>query len=162
MVEIPAGRFLMGDRKERVHFPQAGGLRVNRSCSPRLPFHQDGEGPVRPVTMSSFWMDRFEVSNEKWQDFASETGYLTDAERLGDSFVAELYLSKAVNATIEKKVDAVPWWLPVPNASWQKPEGIDARQAREVLLLLCFCRCCRLMAIGPPTSLALETFRIVL
>ena len=74
-------------------------------------------------------MDRFEVSNEKWQDFARETGYLTDAERLGDSFVAETYLSEAVNKTIHKKVDAVPWWLPVPNASWHKPEGIDPGQA---------------------------------
>ncbi|CAE7193896.1 APC8 [Symbiodinium sp. CCMP2592] len=108
MVSIPAGRFHMGERKDRVHFPQ------------------DGEGPVRPVQMSSFWMDRFEVSNEKWQDFARETGYLTDAERLGDSFVAETYLSEAVNKTIHKKVDAVPWWLPVPNASWHQPEGIDS------------------------------------
>ncbi|CAE7692564.1 Sumf1 [Symbiodinium pilosum] len=108
MVEIPAGRFHMGERKERVQFPQ------------------DGEGPVRPVQMSGFWMDRFEVSNRKWQDFVQETGYLTDSERLGDSFVAELYLSDAVNAAIDKKVDAVPWWLPVPNASWHKPEGSDS------------------------------------
>ena len=165
MVEIPEGRFHMGERKDRVQFPQAG-FRARESerererareserererererantrrvlsqslrdelCSMLCSF-KDGEGPVRPVRMSSFWMDRFEVSNEKWQEFARETGYLTDAERLGDSFVAELYLSAAVNASIDKKVDAVPWWLPVPNASWQKPEGIDARQARRV------------------------------
>lgn len=108
MVEIPPGRFLMGDRKERVHFPQ------------------DGEGPVRPVRMSGFYLDQFEVSNAKFKDFVDETGFRTDAERLGDSFVAELYLSEAVFQSIDKKVDAVPWWLPVPNASWRQPEGFDS------------------------------------
>ncbi|CAK9018972.1 unnamed protein product [Durusdinium trenchii] len=108
MVQIPAGRFHMGDRKERVHFPQ------------------DGEGPVRPVRMSGFYLDTFEVSNWKFWDFVVETQYVTDAERLGDSFVAEVYLSDAVSATILKKVDAVPWWLPVPNASWRTPEGVDS------------------------------------
>ena len=34
----------------------------------------------------------------------AETGYVTDAERLGDSFVAELYLSEKVLGTIDKKV----------------------------------------------------------
>ena len=74
---------------------------------------EDGEGPVRPVQMSGFWMDRFEVSNRKWQDFVQETGYLTDSERLGDSFVAELYLSDAVNAAIDKKLGCfrLLYWL---------------------------------------------------
>ena len=42
--------------------------------------------------------------NAKFFDFVAETGYVTDAERLGDSFVAELYLSEEVLGTIEKKV----------------------------------------------------------
>ena len=41
--------------------------------------------------------------NLKFRDFVEETGYVTDAERLGDSFVAELYLSEAVSASIHKK-----------------------------------------------------------
>eukprot|EP00913_Durusdinium_trenchii_P006764 g6358.t1 len=122
MVQIPAGRFHMGDRKERVHFPQ------------------DGEGPVRPVrgwadsrarnrraSIDAFRPRGFRRrGNWKFWDFVVETQYVTDAERLGDSFVAEVYLSDAVSATILKKVDAVPWWLPVPNASWRTPEGVDS------------------------------------
>eukprot|EP00440_Ansanella_granifera_P060416 gb/GFBE01065484.1/.p1 GENE.gb/GFBE01065484.1/~~gb/GFBE01065484.1/.p1 ORF type:complete len:412 (+),score=81.74 gb/GFBE01065484.1/:1-1236(+) len=108
MVEIPPGRFHMGEQKDKVHFPH------------------DGEGPLRPVRMSGFRMDKFEVSNAKFHDFVRETGYITDAERMGDSFVAELYLSDAVSAEIKMKVDAVPWWLPVPQANWIKPEGSDS------------------------------------
>eukprot|EP00435_Cladocopium_sp_Y103_P010891 s1847_g2.t2 len=99
MVEIPAGAFLMGDRKERVHFPQ------------------DRMGKLGPLAITG---------NAKFHDFVAETGYVTDAEHLGDSFVAELYLSERVLETIDKKVDAVPWWLPVPNASWRQPEGWDS------------------------------------
>lgn len=52
--------------------------------------------------------------NAKFQDFVAETGYVTDAERLGDSFVAELYLSEKVLGTIDKKVpcQGVPWGYP--------------------------------------------------
>lgn len=41
-----------------------------------------------------------------------ETGFRTDAERLGDSFVAELYLSEAVSQSIDKKVGWLPWHCP--------------------------------------------------
>lgn len=27
---------------------------------------------------------------------------------------------------LDFQVDAVPWWLPVPNASWRQPEGFDS------------------------------------
>ena len=42
--------------------------------------------------------------NAKFKEFVDETGFRTDAERLGDSFVAELYLSEAVSQSIDKKV----------------------------------------------------------
>ncbi|MBW7998082.1 MAG: choice-of-anchor D domain-containing protein [Candidatus Glassbacteria bacterium] len=37
------------------------------------------EGPVRQVTMSSFYMDAFEVTNELYQDFVDQGGYNTQA-----------------------------------------------------------------------------------
>ncbi len=60
MVEIPPGRFLMGDRKERVHFPQVGRWEVVEHVPPLI-LPEDGEGPVRPVHMSGFYLDQFEV-----------------------------------------------------------------------------------------------------
>lgn len=108
LVNIPGGTFYMGTPKHLVHFPQ------------------DGEGPVRQVKMSSFAIDKYEVSNDKFREFVEETDYVTEAEEYGDSFVAELWLSKAVSATIDMQVAAVPWWLPVKNCSWEHPEGFDS------------------------------------
>ena len=107
MVNIPGGRFYMGTPKHLVHFPQ------------------DGEGPVRQVKMTSFSIDQYEVSNAKFAEFVEATNFVTEAEEFGDSFVAELWLSKAVSATIDNAVAAVPWWLPVKQCSWRHPEGFD-------------------------------------
>eukprot|EP00928_Gymnodinium_smaydae_P028966 TRINITY_DN21951_c0_g1_i2.p1 TRINITY_DN21951_c0_g1~~TRINITY_DN21951_c0_g1_i2.p1 ORF type:complete len:428 (-),score=56.74 TRINITY_DN21951_c0_g1_i2:229-1512(-) len=108
MVEIPPGLLYMGELKDKVYFKG------------------DGEGPVRRVRLSGFRLDKYEVSNAKFLDFVEETGHVTDAERFGDSFVNDLFLSQSVLSTIDKQVAAVPWWLPVKNASWRKPEGVDS------------------------------------
>jgi sulfatase modifying factor 1 len=78
------------------------------------------------LQMSGFALDRYEVSNQKFADFVAQTDYTTEAERFGDSFVAELWLSPAVSATIDKAVAVVPWWLPVNKADWRHPEGFDS------------------------------------
>ena len=107
MKNIPGGTFYMGTPKHLVHFPQ------------------DGEGPVRQVKVSSFSIDTYEVSNDKFAEFVESEDYVTEAEEFGDSFVAELWLSKAVSKTIDQAVAAVPWWLPVKGCSWKNPEGFD-------------------------------------
>ena len=50
-------------------------------------FPGDGEGPVRPVTVSPFWIDAVAVSNDRFGEFVSATGYVTEAEKYGWSFV---------------------------------------------------------------------------
>ena len=47
----------------------------------------DGESPIRPVRVSSFWLDRFAVSNHAFEEFVKRADYLTDAERYGWSYV---------------------------------------------------------------------------
>ena len=39
------------------------------------------EKPVRPVKVSGFWMDKFQVTNRDFERFVKETGYVTHAER---------------------------------------------------------------------------------
>jgi sulfatase modifying factor 1 len=114
MVNIPGGRFYMGTPKHLVHFPQ------------------DGEGPVRQVKMTSFAIDQYEVSNAKFAEFVEAEDFVTEAEEFGDSFVAELWLSEAVSATIDNAVAAVPWWLPVKKCSWRQPEGFDTDIAERM------------------------------
>src|SRR6267378_258029 len=43
-------------------------------------FPQDGEGPVRPVTVDPFLMDTYPVTNELFERFVLGTGYRTEAE----------------------------------------------------------------------------------
>ena len=64
----------------------AGGRFLSGSDDPWA-YPSDGEGPVREVSVDSFWVDRFAVSNEDFGDFIESTGYATEAERFGWSFV---------------------------------------------------------------------------
>jgi formylglycine-generating enzyme required for sulfatase activity len=46
------------------------------------------------VTVRPFMIDASAVSNEQFSQFVEATGYKTDAERFGSSFVFHLHLSK--------------------------------------------------------------------
>lgn len=87
-------------------------------------FEGDFEGPVRNVTVSSFYLDKFEVSNRDFSVFVEKTGYITEAEKFGDSFVFELLLSESQRSKYED-VRAVhaPWWIKMKGALWKHPEG---------------------------------------
>ncbi|XP_028723398.1 formylglycine-generating enzyme [Peromyscus leucopus] len=106
MVPIPAGVFTMGTDDPQIK--------------------QDGEAPARRVTVDAFYMDAYEVSNADFEKFVNSTGYLTEAEKFGDSFVFEGMLSEQVKAHIHQAVAAAPWWLPVKGANWRHPEGPDS------------------------------------
>ena len=103
MVELPGGRFEMGTN-DRVGFPA------------------DGEGPVRQVTVSPFSIDRCAMSNDDFAAFVDETGYVTEAERFGWSYVFAGFLGAAVRR-VSPRVPATPWWLVVHGATWRSPEG---------------------------------------
>lgn len=105
-VRIPGGEFTMGTNK------------------PVLP--QDGEGPARRVQISDFYLHKYEVSNREFAEFVEDTGYVTEAESFGNSFVLELLLSESVKSEITQAVMNAPWWLPVEEASWRQPEGRDS------------------------------------
>ncbi len=105
MLRIDAGSFLMGS--ETTHS-----------------FPADGEGPVRKVTLDAFYIDRFPVTNEAFAEFVNATGYVTEAERFGWSFVFEGHLSPERRASlVQDTVAAAPWWCKVRSANWRVPEG---------------------------------------
>lgn len=87
---------------------------------------QDGEGPARRVQISDFFIHKYEVSNREFAAFAKDTGYVTEAETFGNSFVLEMLLSEYVKSGITQAVLNAPWWLPVEGASWRQPEGEDS------------------------------------
>lgn len=106
MVKLDGGAFLMG-----TDYAQG--------------FPEDGEGPVRQVTLDPFWIDTTAVTNAQFAAFVKDAGYQTEAERYGWSFVFHLHLSRKYAETLRKdaSVPQTPWWLAVPGAKWDRPTG---------------------------------------
>lgn len=98
----------------------------------------DGEGPVRPVALSPFAIDAFPVTNADFEVFVRATGYLTESERFGNSFVFQGQIPAGrYDELVEDTLAAAPWWCLVRGASWRAPEGpgsrIDARMDHPVV-----------------------------
>jgi sulfatase modifying factor 1 len=89
-------------------------------------FPADGEGPVRKVTVDPFYMDTCAVTNEQFAEFVKATGYKTEAEQFGWSFVFHDFVSEKVKQTVKSVVHNAPWWFNVEGAYWAKPEGSDS------------------------------------
>eukprot|EP00597_Dinobryon_sp_UTEXLB2267_P017322 CAMPEP_0201105534 /NCGR_PEP_ID=MMETSP0812-20130820/46415_1 /ASSEMBLY_ACC=CAM_ASM_000668 /TAXON_ID=98059 /ORGANISM="Dinobryon sp., Strain UTEXLB2267" /LENGTH=324 /DNA_ID=CAMNT_0047365443 /DNA_START=80 /DNA_END=1054 /DNA_ORIENTATION=- len=83
----------------------------------------DGEGPKRNVYLNSFYLDKYEVSNDDFKKFVDETGYRTDSESFGWSFVFESAIAEKIKSKISQAVLGAEWWLPVNGSYWREPEG---------------------------------------
>jgi len=81
-------------------------------------FAADGEGPVRPVQVDPFWIDRTAVTVQAFAEFVEKSGYRTEAEQFGWSFCFQ-----SEQAT--DQVAAAPWWGKVDGADWRLTEGPD-------------------------------------
>jgi formylglycine-generating enzyme required for sulfatase activity len=84
-------------------------------------YPDDGEGPTRQVELSPFRIDAVCVSNDRFSRFVDATGYATDAERFGASFVFGGLLPADFPPT--RGVVGAEWWREVPGADWRHPEG---------------------------------------
>ena len=84
-------------------------------------FRVDAEGPSRQVRVEAFAIDPYAVSNEWFAEFVAETGYATEAERWGWSFVFHGLLPDG-GAGLDRPTGA-EWWRRVAGANWRRPEG---------------------------------------
>lgn len=107
MIYISGGTFLMGT-DDQEGFPA------------------DGEGPVREVTIKPFYIDPCTVTNREFKQFVDQTGYRTEAEAFGWSFVFHLFVSEATAQKVKSAVQQTPWWWVVEGADWSHPEGPDS------------------------------------
>lgn len=87
-------------------------------------YPQDGEGPCRTVDCQGFLIDRTAVTNSDFARFVDATGYQTEAERIGWSFVfyAQLH-PNAERDVLSLQTGSPEWWLPVKGANWSIPDG---------------------------------------
>jgi formylglycine-generating enzyme len=104
LVELPGGTFLMGSEDADINVG-------------------DGEAPIREVTVRPFAIDTVTVTNARWATFVKATGYVTEAERFGWSYVFHLLVPPNLDRRIHASPAGTPWWLPVPGANWRSPEG---------------------------------------
>lgn len=87
-------------------------------------FPTDFEGPLRNVTVHSFYIDKYEVSNQNFMEFVRETGYKTEAEVFGDSFIFEMQIPEVERDKYEDvRAVQAPWWIKMKNVTWDHPEG---------------------------------------
>ncbi|SDC15406.1 Formylglycine-generating enzyme, required for sulfatase activity, contains SUMF1/FGE domain [Paenibacillus sp. UNCCL117] len=104
MITLPGGEFLMGTQA-------ADG------------FPADGEGPIRKVKVDAFRIAAHTVTNQQFGEFVQATGYVTEAERFGWSYVFHLFVPEQRRGDVEGSPREAPWWLGVRGAYWAKPEG---------------------------------------
>jgi sulfatase modifying factor 1 len=104
LVAIPGGDFAMGT-EDPSGFPS------------------DGEGPVRRISLAPYRIARHAVTNDQFAAFVAATGYTTDAERFGWSFIFHLLVPRRRGLTIVGDSGPAPWWLGIAGAHWRAPEG---------------------------------------
>ncbi|MBV0903523.1 formylglycine-generating enzyme family protein [Haloarcula salina] len=109
------------DRTERMVRLDGGTFRMGTDDD--IGFPEDGEGPIRQVGLDPFFIDKYAVTNAEFLEFVRETGYRTDAERYGWSFVFEDFVADADREAVQQSVAETPWWVAVQGASWLRPYG---------------------------------------
>jgi formylglycine-generating enzyme required for sulfatase activity len=82
----------------------------------------DGEGPPRPTKLSPYGIGRHTVTATLFADFVAATGYVTEAERYGWSFVFRDFVAPETARTA-REVPGAPWWLAIEGADWRHPDG---------------------------------------
>ncbi|MFJ1269705.1 formylglycine-generating enzyme family protein [Legionella lytica] len=123
MVKIPAGTFMMGGDNHQARRDE-------------LPKHQ--------VSVSSFWLDQYEVTNAQFTEFVNKTHYITTAETKPDWELLKKQLppdtpkpdeSVLVPASLVFSPPNHPvpldnfaqWWTWMPGADWRHPHGPDSK-----------------------------------
>ncbi|MGD1834746.1 MAG: formylglycine-generating enzyme family protein [Nitrososphaeraceae archaeon] len=109
MVLISGGSFMMGSDK---FYPE--------------------EKPVHKVSVDSFWMDKYPVTNKAFSEFVLATGYITIAERPLDptefqtvkeeDLVPGSMVFEKRNGPVDLK-NYANWWRWMKGASWKHPRG---------------------------------------
>lgn len=90
-------------------------------------FPSDHEGPAKNISIKSFYLDKYEISNEKFGKFVIKTGYKSEAEVFGDSFIFEMLVNdKNKEKYKDFRVVSAPWWIKMDKVNWKHPEGPDS------------------------------------
>ena len=94
------------------------------------------EKSAEDVTVTSFYIDKHEVTNAEFTQFVTATGYVTVAERSlsKDQFPDLTEDERSPGSVVfqipppnpDRDVPLLSWWQWRPGANWQHPEGVDS------------------------------------
>jgi formylglycine-generating enzyme required for sulfatase activity len=87
----------------------------------RFEIPDDGENPLRRSVVKPFKIGATTVTNAEFKVFIEDTGYITEAERFGWSFVFWAQVPEAVGPT--RAVAEAQWWRRVDGANWRDING---------------------------------------
>jgi len=102
-LDIPAGMAIVGTRNALI--------RAN------------SEGPPRRQKLAAYGVDGTSVSNRHFAEFVDDTGYATEAERIGWSYVFFDHLPEAIRVEQTRGVASAGWWRQVHGANWRAVNG---------------------------------------
>jgi formylglycine-generating enzyme required for sulfatase activity len=115
----PAVKIVGARRVDSDAIKVPGGKALIGTKEPFLPL--DCESPMRHQRVAPFLMGAGTVTNAQFAAFIKATGYVTDAERFGWSFVFWAQVPEQVGDT--RAVLNVEWWRRVEGAMWSAPNG---------------------------------------
>jgi len=107
MVLIPTGNFQMGSTKDEVDRAIQACVKDHEQDQQTCEGWYKQELPQHKVQLDAFYLDKYEVTNRRFQQFVQQTSYRTTAEQEGSAW-----------AFVEGK-----GWEEVKGANWQKPEA---------------------------------------
>lgn len=102
-----------------------GGRAFRGTASPLIA--DDGEAPIRETRLRPFEIGVTSVTNREFAAFIDATGYETDAERFGWSFVFRPQMSSV--GSLAQSVPGAEWWQRVDGANWKNILGPGSAEA---------------------------------
>ncbi|NRB04469.1 MAG: formylglycine-generating enzyme family protein [Rhodobacteraceae bacterium] len=111
---MPSGRSIPSSA---AHIPAGPALRG--TATEHIP--DDGEGPLKKLRHKAFRMAETTVTNAEFQEFIDATGYVTEAEKFGWSFVFWSEVPDEIKET--QGVMGIEWWRRVDGATWANVNG---------------------------------------
>lgn len=123
------GAFDVTPRKSVADFAVvriAEGRSLVGTSAPQIP--DDGEGPLRTVRHKAFHIGIGAVSNAEFAAFVVDTGYVTEAERFGWSFV--FWSDVPAGSGPTAGYPGADWWRRVDGANWRDINGPGTQAAQ--------------------------------
>lgn len=125
-VPVAAGTGKAGTSDLRIEWVSLPGGKFQMGTNDAEGFPNDGEGPVREVELAPYRISAHTVTNAQFQAFTEATGYVTEAEKFGWSYVFHQLVSEESSGKQAGAAQGTPWWLAIEGADWRRPEGPDS------------------------------------